>query len=870
MIRRLRALALRVIGLFHPERADKDFEEELESHLRLHIDDNVRSGMTFDEARRDALIKLGGIAQARERYRDRHGLPGIDAAWQDLLHAVRVLLKRPALLIATTLSIGIAAGVNIGAHAVLHRVLFENLITAAAPDRIVRISPGLSYLNYMDLRASDIPVTLATMTMTRLTWQGSASTETISAHVVSDNFFDVIGIPPLMGQAFHTGDFKPGDGVDRAVVTFGFWQQRLGGDPSIIGKTIRLNDEPYVVAAVLPNDFRSMALASPNVYVPTTARVAAALNNRKAGYFDVIGRLHGNTTRDQATAALRVAAASLEARFPDENKELARPLHTVPATGFNILNEVFPAAVVPVLAGVAYGLVGLVLLIACANVTGLLVARAEERRHETAIRIALGASRGRLAQQFLAEGFVIALSGCACGAALWQWTASFIRANPAVINMGISAVPGSLPAAYCVALTFGVTLLCGLVPMRTARQVTLTPGLHARMDSSQGRRFTLRRVLVSGQVAICFVLLSAAAVLLLTFFRVRMEAPGFDTVRTISISVRLPRANPNDFFALRDALSSAPAVEAISCDEGFAPPVTFFQHIRKADEPGDAELLTDIARVGPRYFETLRIPIERGRDFNDADFVRGLDGKVAVINQTLARRYFGGRDPLGQRLTIPGNPETGRPARTVEIVGIAQDNKATSPNGDSIPFLYSPQLSTSMLVRVAAPPMGMLRSMEDVINRQLPGATVSATLMSDRLAQALMPMRVAALLISALGAAAVVLAMTGLYGVISYVSKRRSFEIGVRIALGATRAAVMRLILFEALLTVGFGCLAGGAAGIIVSRAIRMILAIQYHSLDAVAFAAVLVLLLITGLAASLSPARRAAGIDPIVAIRCE
>src|SRR5262249_24881883 len=222
-----------------------------------------------------------------------------------------------------------------------------------------------------------------------------ALSATVSAHVVSDNFFDVVGISPMMGQLFRAGESGATDGTGRVVVTFGFWKQLLGGDPSIIGKTMDLNDDPYVVIGVLPNGFRSQAIVSPNVYLLTTPRVARALNNRKAAYFDVIGRLHGDETPDHAMAALRAAAASLEKRFPEENKGVARSLRAFPPTGYNMLNEVFPWPVVPLLAAAVYGLVGLVLLIACANVAGLLLARAEERRHETAVCIALGATRGR-------------------------------------------------------------------------------------------------------------------------------------------------------------------------------------------------------------------------------------------------------------------------------------------------------------------------------------------------------------------------------------------------------------------------------------------------------------------------------------------
>jgi predicted permease len=868
MIRRLRALGLRIVGLFSRTRAESDFQAELESHLRMHVDENLRSGMTLEEARRDALIRLGGIVQTQEACRDQRGLPSVVAAWQDFRRAFRFLLKRPTLLAVTTLSIGIGAGVNVSVYGVLHRILFENLVTAAAPDRIVRVSPGISYPNYLDLRNVDMPVDLATMTMTSVMWRRPAVSATVSAHVVSDNFFDVVGIRPMLGQLFRVGDSGTAAGTGRVVVTFGFWKQRLGGDSSIVGKTIDLNDDLYVVIGVLPNGFRSQAIVSPNVYLLTTSRVAGALNNRKAAYFDVIGRLHGNETPDRATAALRAAAASLEKRFPEENRGLARSFRALPPTGYNMLNEVFPWPVVPLLAVAAYGLVGLVLLIACANVAGVLVARAEERRHETAVCIALGATRGRLAQQFLAEGFVIAVAGCACGAALWYWSAEFIRSNPAVINLGVSAVPSSLPVVYLVAMALVVAIFCGAAPAWSGSQVMLTGALQERRGGRYSRRLSLQRALVSGQVAICFILLSAAAMLALTFVRARFADPGFDVNHTISMDVRLRRPNANSFLALRDAVSTAPGVEGVSSDQGFAPPIALLEHIRRAGEPGEAELLADVAGVGPRYFETMGIAIERGRDLRDTDFAAGRDGTAVIVNETFARRYFSGIDAIDQRLVLPGNPETGRSARTVQIVGVARDNKAATPNGDNIAMLYSPQLSTSLVVQVSGPATGWLRNLEEAIHRQQPEATVTATLMTDRLANALAPIRVAALLIGALGAAAVVLAMTGLYGVVNYAVKRRSFEIGVRMALGATRRAVMGLILRESLLMVGLGCAAGGIAAVVITRAMRAILSIGQNPADAVALASVFVVLLATSVVASLLPAQRAASADPVATLR--
>jgi putative ABC transport system permease protein len=443
-----------------------------------------------------------------------------------------------------------------------------------------------------------------------------------------------------------------------------------------------------------------------------------------------------------------------------------------------------------------------------------------------------------------------------------------IRKNPAVVSLGVSVIPEALPLAYCLLLALTVALLCGIAPAWTANQVSLMAGVRDLRAGRHGRRFSMQRALVSAQVAICFILLSVAAVLGLTFFRLRTSDPGFDVTQTIAVEVRLPRPAGNDFFALRDVVSAVSGVQVVSCDQGLAPPIAFFEHIRNADSGG--EVLANVARVGPRYFETMGIRIERGRDLKESDFAAGAESASVVVNQTFARRYFAAADPIDQRLVLPGNSETGRSSRTVQIVGIARDNKATTPNGDRIPVLYSPQLSTSLLVRVAGPPSGFLRNLERVINMEKAEAMVTVTPIADRLASALFPIRVGSLLIGVLSAAALLLAMTGLYGVVSYAAKRRSFEIGVRIALGATRLMVTRLILHESLVMVGLGCAAGTIGTLVAVRAIRTILAIEQTPLDMVAVASVFLLLLATGVAASLSPVRRATTIDPIVTLRHE
>src|SRR5437867_1133701 len=328
----------------------------------------------------------------------------------DIQYARRVLLKRPLLLIAAVVSIGIGAGLNVGVYSVLRHVMFDTIITASSPERIVRIDPGMSYPNYGNLREMNNPIDVAAMQMSTLTWRTGQATRTVSAHVVSDNFFDVVAVPPVLGRTFTAADRNPAVVV---VISFEFWQQRLGADPAVVGRTIELNGWPYAIIGVLPKGFTAVAIASGNVYVPIGTNVAAGLQDRRAAQFDLIGRLRDGVTREQALAALRVAAQQLETRFPGENKGLARGLGVSPPDTFSFLRQVPVGVVVLSAAATAYGLVGLVLFAACANVAGLLVSRADERRHEIAVRVALGATRGRMIQQFLAESLIISVLGSA-------------------------------------------------------------------------------------------------------------------------------------------------------------------------------------------------------------------------------------------------------------------------------------------------------------------------------------------------------------------------------------------------------------------------------------------------------------------------
>jgi predicted permease len=869
----MRPLLARVLALLRRRQSDEELSDEIRAHLDFATADNVASGMSPEEARRAASLKFGSALQTREAYRYGQGWPMLEHLIQDLRYAIRVLTKRPILLATTTISIGLGVGINVAVYSVLRTVLFGTGMTAVAtPGDLFRLAPGLSYPNYVDVRANDAFVDLAAMQASTLTYRAGDTTTTIGARVVSDNFFEVLGLQAVYGRTFGSKDdvhtIKDSDIV---VISYGFWQ-RLGGDQSVVGRTLYLNGWPYTVAGVLPNGVYSMIgpLVSPSVYVPLGPRVNRGLEARSAAQFDLVGRLRNGMTHQQASAVLTVVAQNLERRYPDANPGLSRALSVEPFRRGVIQRLEAPVGRIAfTLAGVLYAVVGLVLLVACANVAGLLLARAFERAREISIRIALGATRGRLLQQFLAESLVVATLGCLSGAALWAVVTALLPRTALIRNAGIDLIPAPLSLVQCGLLAVVVTVACGIGPALTANRFTPGVGLQFPRTGLTRKRWGLGQSLVAGQVGVSFILLTGACTLLFSLSRQQLADPGFDISHTISIQMRLPTtSNGPSFFTLRDAIATLPGIAAVSSGD-LPVGVVGFDRVHKLGATDDAGFPVDINRVGPRYLETVGIHVLRGRDLRDADVGRtSVLATPVVVGETLARRYFGSVDVIDQQLVLARDPENGTEARRLQIVGVSEDGAMQVFGGDRVPLLFLPALSSSLVVRVAGPSDGAVRALERAIAAFEPGAAVTVAPMSQRLAAVLLPVRVATVFLSALGALGLVLAMTGLYGVVSYAANRRRFEIGLRIALGASWSAIMQLILQDAVMIVGAGSIAGGALSFALIRAIWPLLAGDQNSITPLALLAVFVLMLIVGATAALRPALGAAAVDPMHALR--
>jgi predicted permease len=785
----------------------------------------------------------------------------------DVAYAARALCRTPLLFTAAVLSLAIGAGVNAGIYGVLRQIFFASSVAGVDASRLVRVQPGLSFPNYQDLRRADLPIDLALMQMVTVTWRTGDETRPLAAHVVSSNFFETTGVTAVAGRLFTFADRERDDLV---VLTYTFWQRQLRGDPSVVGSTLEINGAPYEVAGVLPRGFAATAVVGGMLYLPVSQRLTLGLANRNAAQFDVIGRLHGGVARSEALAAMKVAVTALEQTRPDVDRGAARTITMTATDAFSMLRGQPVGRMLLAAATTIYGLVGLVLLIACANVTGLLLARTEERCRELATRIALGASRARMVQHILAESLVVSALGCAVGIAAWKVGTTILRNRIATgATVDVTAFDAAAPAAYCLALVVVLTLAAGLGSAARVLGVAADRQTAGLLSVRARRRSRLQPALVVGQVTVCFVLLTAAAFVLSNALRLTRAEPGFEIDRVVSVDVRRPPSAPvRDPFAIRDALERDSGVSAVTWGSPIGPPFT--ERFQRADRSSAQAPSADIRPIGPGFFDVLGVPVTRGRGIDRGDF-ESSETTAVLVNDAFVRTWCAGAEPLDQRLVRAANSESGRPRQILRIVGVVPDIMSRTIGEDRVPTVYVPQRQPSLMIRLTVPPTAdMMRRLRDrILSLQPPGTLVTLVPFASDVRTALTPLRVAAALLATLGAIGLALASLGLYSTISHSVAQRRGEIGVRAALGATPAMIGRLFVCDGLRLVTFGCGCGVVLSFLAGRAIQAI-----TPLDAVVtpleVCAVAALLLTIGVAASLHPALRAAALDPTDVLRHE
>ena len=818
----------------------------------------------------------------------------------DFRFAARLLARSPAVTLVAVLSLGLGIGANTTIFTLINEVFLQPL-PLREPSRLVGVfttdqrnrdagffggANPVSRPNFEDLRdRNEVFDGVAAAAFIGLGLSsGAGEPEQLFAQIVTDNYFSLLGPPMAVGRGFTAGTDDTLGAAPETVLSHGLWQRRFGGDPGIVGRPISLNGFNYTVVGVAGEAFRGTgAIGGPALWVPfsmyreaTSGFVREVWDSRRALLLQVVGRLRPGVTLEGANANLGAIAASLAADHPNENR--GRGVRVEPLVEAALSPNPAQRRQFSLAGGLLMAMVGLVLLVACANVANLLLARAAARRQEIAVRVSLGAGRASLVRQLLAESVLLGLLGGAVGllAATWSRAALLALRPPFLADDALSLPIDWRVLVFTAVVALGTGLLFGLLPALQFSSPDLAVELKDRsaQPSGGGRRVTVRHALVVGQVALSTVALICAGLFLRSLDNARRIDPGFDAAKLAVLSFDLAsRGLPLDAAVERqreilDRARSLPLVERATLANatpllggGFAR--TVFQ---EGQDTSDARAgrFVQITVVADNYFQTLGIPIVGGRDFGATD---GTGAPQAVIiNETMASRFWPGEDAIGKRFRFSGQEQL------TEVVGIARDSKYNFIGEEPQPHLYQPlrrvpQAAVTVIVRTDAPEaaLGAVRSAVQAMEPAMPLTGVLT--MAAIFEQGLWAARLGAMLLGVFGGLALALAAVGVYGVMAYAVSQRTREIGVRLALGASAGTVQRQVLRQGLTLAAAGVALGMAGGVGLNR---LIVGLMYDvsPYDPVMLTAIPLLLLTVAVVAIYLPARRASRVDPVIALR--
>lgn len=886
-IRRIRGWLVRMAGLFNKAKRDREFAEELECHLEMHIADNLRAGMTHEEARRQALIKLGGIEQTKERYRQQRGLPMIETLIQDIRYGLRMSLKNPGFTLVAIIALALGIGANSAIFSVINAVLLRPL-PFEEPDKLMLLwekdpqaaSKTVSYPNYIDWRDQNRSFeALAAFRVTNFNLTGSGEPERLRGRLTTANLFPLLRVNAALGRTFLPEDDRQG-AQPTVVLTYGLWQRRFAGDPGIVGRDILLDERSYTVVGVLPKDFQF--LSPVDLFVPFHSWENKYLTSRgfHPGIF-VAGRLKPDVTVEAARTNMEAIAANLASQYPETNTQCSINVMSLMESSVGDIGTTLY---------VLLAAVGFVLLIACANVANLLLARAATRQKEIAIRLAMGATRMRMIRQLLTESVMLSLTGGGIGVMLAFWS----------LGLLIKLSPGNIPRlsetsidARVLAFTMGISLLTGLLFGLAPAWQASRPDLNETLKEGGGKqagggRHRLLSAMVISEVALALVLLVGAGLLMKSFLLLTNTDPGFNPKNVLTMSVQLPenRYDTPDkivsyFNLATEKLKALPGVEAVALANGLpffgVPDMSFFVSDGRAKPETGQTPQGVFYVVSSDYFQAMQIPLIKGRYLNAQD-VQGSN-PVMVIDENLARQQFPDQDPIGKQITYGA-------MYTHEIVGVvrhvAQYGLDAEPNLQTRPQFYIPYLQLrddyfkdinarlTFVIRSVGEPLTLataVRNEIQAVDKDQPIFNISA--LETRVGESLSRHRFSMLLLSFFAMLALLLASIGIYGVMSYTVTQRTKEIGVRMALGARPRDVLRLIVVKGLQLAGAGVFLGLIASLALTRVMKSML-FGVSASDPLTFAAITLLLAAVALLACLLPARRAARFDPMIALRFE
>jgi putative ABC transport system permease protein len=886
-MRSLRRFFARLVNTIVKGRNEARLKEEIEEHLALETADRICSGLPPAEARRQALLKFGPMEAIKEDYRAERGIGFLETSLQDFRYGLRMLRRSPGFTAAAVLTLALAIGANTATFSVVYAELLEPL-PFGQPDRLFTVfqqktdgdkSPdGMSYLNFEDLRRqSHIFDSLAANLHHQLTLTGRGQPEVVEASVVTPDFFTVFRQKPLAGRAFLPDDGEPGSPAT-AILSENLWRGMFRSDPSIIGTSIILDKNPFTVIGIMPASFRFPLLQeTEHVWIPLPHDpLFGPWMHRRGGHWLLItGRLKPGLTMAQAQAELNLLGQRLAQAFPDDNKGWT--INLMPFRQL-FVSDVRSALLVLLAA------VGLVLLIACANLANLLLARGTYRTKEFSVRSTLGASRRRLVRQLMSEAVVLGLLGAAAGILL---AFGGVQALSRMISQDLSPVNGirinHFVLGFAVLLSAIAVCGFGLAPAFLVSRVDLQRSLReAEGRSSErpsGRR--ARSLFAAGELALAIVLLTAAGLMLRSFSKLTGVNPGFDVANIVKANIALPRAvyiTPQQWLNFSDQLLARIQAEPGLENVALAVPTPLADGFinLKVDIVGRPPLsaaesrTADYVAVSANYFRMLRIPLLEGRTFDEQDVFSAP--RVAVISRALARRYFPDEDPLGKQLVFGFPPDGEAPREIIGIVGDVRDADLGSDPGPMmyVPYSQAPFPGSDVIVKStfdAGTVAAAIRRVTFSIDKDLPVGDIST--MAGAIDASVAQPRFRTLLLSLFAAIGLILAAIGIFGVISYSVSCRTREIGIRVALGASRRRIVQMVLSEILFLMMAGVAIGVPCALAASRLLRHML-FGVTPTDPLTLAAVALALVAVAVVAGSLPARRAMSVDPVVALRHE
>jgi putative ABC transport system permease protein len=804
--------------------------------------------------------------------------------WQDLRYGTRTLVKNPSFTLIAVITLALGIGANTAIFTVVNAALLRGL-PYREPDRLVHLWEATpqknfprreaSYPDFMDWRQSQAFEGVAAYTGGGFTLAGRDATERIQGARGSANFFSVLGVEPLIGRAFNEGEDQPG-AANVVMLAYGLWQRRFGGDSKIVGQTLALNGNPYTVIGVLPLGFQFAPRGGAEMWAPFVAS-EAQLSRRYMHGTNVIARLKPGVSAEQAAAEMRVTGDRIAQSHPES--------HTGTSIIFVPLHEEIVGGVRPILLALL-GAVIFVLLIACANVANLSLTRAAARQKELAIRVALGASRWRVARQLLTESLMLAVIGGAAGLLLARWGVDALVA--AIPETRLSAMPYLRDLALdgrIFAFTAGLSLLTGIIfglaPAWQSGKQDLHETLKEGGRSSAGAaRQRLRGALVVAEIALALMLLVGAGLLTQSLFRLLRANPGFNTENLWMVTAVLPAAKyaedakvaafHQQYLARLEALPGVKSVATIGTLPLVGGNTTRFIVEGKTPPPPGQEIESNIRDVSAGYFRTMEIPLLRGRHFTERD--NASAPTVVIVNQTLASRVFSNGEAVGRRLIFTGDDRT-----PIEIVGVVADEKVNGLDAKITPVVYYPFLQgpdrmTNLIVRANADPASLAGAIHREGMALEPDLSFFGGWTTDRLMEnlpATFARRYPSMLIGVFAVIALALAAVGISGVIAFGVSQRTHEIGVRMALGAGRRDILKLVLGQGMKLMLAGIGLGAVAAIGLTRFLAGML-FGVSATDPLTFIIVAALLAGVAMLACWLPARRAAKVDPMIALRCE